>query len=87
MNGRLRFTIWHGFAASLAVHAALGPPFVVHSLALPPDEPPTLVIELQGAVAESQTEQKILQETKGGREAGKGGRRKARASPCRTASS
>jgi protein TonB len=65
MNGRLKFTIYHGLAASLAVHAALGLPFVALSLASPPDEPPTLVIELQGAVAESQTEQKILQETKG----------------------
>jgi periplasmic protein TonB len=65
MKRRRKFTIYHGFAASLAVHSVLGLPFVVNGLAAPPDEPPMLVIELQGAVADSQTEQKVLEETKG----------------------
>jgi protein TonB len=68
MSRQSKFTVWHGLAASLAFHAALGLPFVWYALAEPPDEPPTLVIELQGAVAENQTEQKIQQETKGSAE-------------------
>jgi periplasmic protein TonB len=59
------FTIWHGLAASLAFHSVLGLPFVLYALAEPPEEAPTLVIELQGAVADSQTEQKIQQEIRG----------------------
>ncbi len=65
MTRMVKFTIWHGFAASLAVHSALALPFVVHSMASPPEDRSTLVIELQGVVADSQTEQKILQQTKG----------------------
>jgi periplasmic protein TonB len=68
MSRKSKFTIGHGLAASVAFHAALGLPFVWYALAEPPDEPPTLVIELQGAVAENQTEQKIQQETMGGAE-------------------
>jgi protein TonB len=65
MKRRLRFTIYHGFAASLALHSALALPFAVHSWALAPEEPPTLVIDLQGVVADNQAVQKVLQETKG----------------------
>jgi protein TonB len=65
MSRRLKFTIYHGLFASLALHSALSLPFVVYSLAAPPEEPPTLVIDLQGVVADSQTEQKVVQETKG----------------------
>jgi periplasmic protein TonB len=68
MSRKSTFKLWHGLAMSLALHSALGVPFVLYALAEPPDEPPTLVIELQGAVAENQTEQKIQQETKGGTE-------------------
>jgi protein TonB len=63
-----KFTIWHGLAASLAFHLVLGLPFVLYALAEPPEDAPALVIELQGAVAENQTEQKIQQETKGSAE-------------------
>jgi periplasmic protein TonB len=65
---RSKFTIWHGLAASLAFHSLLGLRFVLYALAEPPDEAPTLVIELQGAVADNQAEQKIQQETKGSTE-------------------
>jgi protein TonB len=66
MKRTSRFTILHGLAISLALHGALCAPFVVHSLDSPPDDdPPPLVIELQGAVADSQTEQKELQQIKG----------------------
>jgi len=64
-RGRLRFTIYHGFAASLALHAAVALPFVLYALAPPPEEAPTLVVELQGAIADIQSEEKALQETKG----------------------
>jgi protein TonB len=64
-RGRLRFTLYHGFAASLALHAAVAASFVLHALAPPPEEEPTLVVELQGAVSDTQSEEKTLQETKG----------------------
>jgi periplasmic protein TonB len=64
-HGRSRFTIHHGFAVSLALHAALVLPFVLYALAAPPEEPASLVVELQGVVADSQSEEKIVQETKG----------------------
>lgn len=64
MSRTLKFTIYHGMAASLAIHSALALPFVVRGLMPQPDElPPTLVIELKGVVADSQAEQKILQQT------------------------
>ncbi len=59
------FTIYHGLAASIVLHSALALPFVVHAFASPAEEPPTLVIELQGVVADTQTEQKVAQETQG----------------------
>jgi periplasmic protein TonB len=60
-----KFTIWHGLAASLVLHAVLGLPFVLYALAEPPEAAPTLVIELQGAVADNQAEQKVEQEIRG----------------------
>ena len=62
MNRTLKFTIWHGFAASLALHSALALPFVAHRLAPPPDDLPTLVIELQGVVSDAQTEGRVTQQ-------------------------
>lgn len=63
MNRTLKFTIWHGLVASLAVHSALALPFVVHQLAPPPDDLPTLVIELQGVVSEQQAEERVARQT------------------------
>jgi protein TonB len=66
MKRRPKFKIWHGFVCSLAIHSALGMPFVLFALASPPDDDdPTLVIELQGALANTQSQQQLLQETKG----------------------
>jgi protein TonB len=66
MTRASKFTIYHGLAASFALHAALSAPYVVYGLASPnDDEPPPLVIELQGVVADSQTEQKVLEQSKG----------------------
>lgn len=58
------FTIYHGLVASAALHSALALPLVLRYSG-PGDEAPTLAIELQGVVADIQTEEKILQETKG----------------------
>lgn len=52
---RWAFSIHHGLAVSLALHSAFGLPLVAHGLMPAPDEPPTLVIELQGIVAQVQT--------------------------------
>ncbi len=60
-----RFTIWHGIAASLLLHAAPAASILWSTRAAPADEPPTLVVELQGAIADSQTEQQVQQEIKG----------------------
>ncbi|PNG26387.1 energy transducer TonB [Methylocella silvestris] len=64
-RGRSRFTIYHGLAVSLALHCALALPFVLQELSPAPDEPEILVVELQGVIADTQSEQKTLQETKG----------------------
>jgi periplasmic protein TonB len=65
MRQKLKFTLWHGLAASLAIHSILGAPFVVHGLERPNDEAPVLVVELQGAVSDSQAVQRVLQQTRG----------------------
>jgi protein TonB len=62
MSRVLKFTIWHGLAASLALHSALALPFVVHDLAEPPDDSEVLVVELQGMVSDTQTEEKVAQQ-------------------------
>ena len=65
MRQKLKFTLWHGLAVSLAIHSVLGAPFVVHGLERPNDDAPVLVVELQGAVSDSQAVQRVLQQTKG----------------------
>ncbi len=60
-----KFTIYHGLAASLALHFLLGLPFAVHGLASPVDEPEMLVVELRGEASDSQVEQAVLEQTKG----------------------
>jgi protein TonB len=62
MNRALKFTIWHGMAASLALHSALALPLVVHNLAPPPDDAEVLVVELQGMVSDTQAEEKVVQQ-------------------------
>lgn len=61
MNRALKFTIWHGMIASLALHSALALPFVVQTLA-PPDDSEVLVVELQGMVSDTQLEEKVAQQ-------------------------
>ncbi len=62
---RWKLTLAQAYAGSLALHAALALPFVLHERATPPLEPSTLAIELQGVVADSQSEQKVQQQTRG----------------------
>jgi protein TonB len=62
---RRTLTITQGFALSLMVHAAAVLPFVLHREPTPPEEPSTLVVQLQGMLADSQADQKVMQETKG----------------------
>jgi protein TonB len=52
MEQKPKFTIFHGLAASIAIHAVLGLPFVMSVIAAPPEEPP-LLIELQGVAPDS----------------------------------
>jgi protein TonB len=65
MKRRLTFTLYHGFAVSLALHALLGLPFVLNAAADPPEDAAPLVVELKGVVADSQTEEKVQQQTAG----------------------
>jgi periplasmic protein TonB len=60
MRQKRKFTIWHGLAASIAVHGVLGAPFIVSVIAAPPEEP-RLFIELQGDVPDSQDLAEIKQ--------------------------
>lgn len=61
----MSFTLGHGLAASLALHGALILPFVVVLDPPPPQDSQLLVVELQGLVSDTQSEQQVLQQTKG----------------------
>ncbi len=56
--------------ASALLHLMIGLPFIIDALAEPPDEPPVLIVELQGAVSDVQAEQKVQQDTRGRAAAG-----------------
>jgi protein TonB len=60
----LTSTIYLGFALSLALHSSLALPFILRRAASPPEPPRTLVIEVEGMVADTQTEEKVVEETK-----------------------
>jgi protein TonB len=67
-------TIRLGFAVSLVLHFALALPFVLRFRTNPPPmEASTLVVEVDGVVADSQAEEKILQGDKGGGETRRNG--------------
>ncbi|MCK9917102.1 TonB family protein [Microbacteriaceae bacterium K1510] len=65
MSGSFRLTFVQALGLSLVIHTALAVPFVAPRLFSPPEEPPTLVIDLQGIVADEQDEAKILEQVKG----------------------
>jgi periplasmic protein TonB len=57
----MKFTLVHGFAASLVLHGMAGLPFVLHGWAAPLERPPVLVVDLQGLDGEVQQEEKTAQ--------------------------
>jgi hypothetical protein len=59
---RSSIALSHCLAASAVLHLLLGLPFLVHAFAEPPEEPPVLVVDLQGAVSDIQTEQEVMQD-------------------------
>ncbi|MFG1293613.1 TonB family protein [Xanthobacter versatilis] len=61
----MSFTLGHGLAASLALHGALILPFVMVLDPAPPQDNQLLVVELQGLVSDTQSDQQVLQQTKG----------------------
>jgi protein TonB len=60
---RMKFTIYHGVAVSIALHTALALPFV-YGLKASSREPSTLVLDIQGITGDMQVEERIQQETK-----------------------
>ncbi|KAB2861189.1 MAG: energy transducer TonB [Bauldia sp.] len=64
-SGRSKFTIYHAFTVSLALHSAVGLPFVLHGAPPPPEDQSTLVFELNGLVADQQTELQTQRQTQG----------------------
>ncbi|MFG1270482.1 TonB C-terminal domain-containing protein [Xanthobacter versatilis] len=61
----MTFTLGHGLAVSLALHGALILPFVVVRDAPPRQDDQLLVVELQGLISDTQSEQQVQQQSKG----------------------
>jgi len=62
---RSRFTIYHGLAVSLVIHAAIAIPFLLRRLEPPPPDSSLLSVELDGFVSDTQTAKQVMEETKG----------------------
>jgi periplasmic protein TonB len=77
----LKFTVYHGVAVSLALHSLLALPFVVYSLAAPTDASEVLVMDLQGIASDTQTEQKVLETSKGSESQEEAGQEKRTETP------
>src|SRR5262249_2723421 len=60
-----RFTIAHGLAVSLVLHAAFGVPVVMYGFVAEPDEQTPLVVQLEGVMTDRQSEQAVLEQVKG----------------------
>jgi periplasmic protein TonB len=65
MKKRFRLTLMQACAVSFLVHSAIAIPFVAPRFARAPEEPPTLVIDLEGLVSDDQEETKVLEQIKG----------------------
>jgi periplasmic protein TonB len=65
MKKRFRLTLLQACAISFLVHSAIAIPFVAPRFVRPPEEPSTLVINLEGLVSDDQEETKVLEQTKG----------------------
>jgi periplasmic protein TonB len=57
-----RFTIRHGFAASLVLHSAILLPFLVPLSETEPEEDETLVVHLEGVESDDQAELRVQQQ-------------------------
>ncbi|CAN2536548.1 hypothetical+protein [Methylocapsa aurea] len=64
-EAKTRFTIYHGFAISLALHAALTLPFLLARAEPDEDDRSTLVFEMNGLVSDEQADEKVQQDTAG----------------------
>ncbi|TDX62824.1 protein TonB [Methylosinus sp. sav-2] len=60
-----RFSLYHGLALSLALHALLCAPYVLHRLYTTEEEASVLVFELDGLVDDEQTDEKLQQDNAG----------------------
>ncbi|CAN2533328.1 hypothetical+protein [Methylocapsa aurea] len=60
-----RFTLYHGLAISLALHAALSLPYFLSRSAPEEDEQSTLVFEMDGLVSDEQADETVQQDTAG----------------------
>jgi protein TonB len=65
MSGRLRLSFIQACIASLLIHSAIALPFMLPRLIPKAEEPPTLVIDLQGVVSDEQEEASIQEQVKG----------------------
>jgi len=65
MARKFKFTLAHGLIVSLLLHAGVAAPFAAHIFMRQTDEAEPLVIDVQGLIADSQSEQKIMREAKG----------------------
>lgn len=61
----MTFTLGHGLAVSLALHGALLLPFVAVLEDPPRPDDQFLVVELQGLISDTQSEQQVQQQSKG----------------------
>lgn len=59
------FTIHHGFLLSLALHASLAIPVLLHRLHMDDDEQSPLVFEMDGLVSDEQADEKLQKDTAG----------------------
>ncbi|WP_210252815.1 TonB family protein [Methylosinus sp. Ce-a6] len=62
---RPRVTIYHGFAASLALHALLSLPYMFSRIEPDEDDRSTLVFEMDGLVSDEQADEKVQKDTAG----------------------
>jgi len=60
-----RFTLYHGLAASLVLHAALSLPYILSRFEPEEDDRSTLVFEVDGLVSDEQADEKVQQDTAG----------------------
>lgn len=60
-----RFTLYHGLAASLVMHAALSLPYILSRFEPDQDDLSTLVFEMDGLASDEQADEKVQHDTAG----------------------